>query len=201
MITGQDNTKRNRLYLVVCIFITLAFGFPQFALPDTKQYKHAIPVIDYIAKERPLESATNVIKTLQEPSSIFRFTLSQQFLAGLLSFLVLFLAIYIYVKYVRRSYRLSKQHHKSHHKTSSRKSPRPEPKTADSAMLSPPEPQIKEEETVNVEESPSEEESEGEVFEFQDEETKKSRQTDNIEQLKTERLEHARRIYHLLEKL
>ena len=201
MISGQDNTKRNRLYPVICILITLSIGFPQFAFPDTKQYKHAIPVIDYIAKERPLGNVANVIKTLQEPSSIFRFTLSQQFLAALLSFLVLFLAIYIYLKYVRRSYRLSKQHHKSHHKTSSRKSPRPEPKAADSAMPHPTEPHKKEEETVNEEKSPSEEESEGEVFEFQDEETKKSRQTDNMEQLKAERLEHTRRIYHLLEKL
>ncbi len=201
MISGQDSTKRNRLYPVICLLITLAIGFPQFAFPDTKQYKRAIPVIDYIAKERPLESATTAIKTLQEPSSIFRFTLSQQFLAALLSFLVLFLAIYIYLKYVRRSYRLSKQHHKSHHKTSSLKSPRSEPKAADSAMLSSPEPHTKEEETVNMEKSPSEEESEGEVFEFQDEETKKSRQTNNLEQLKAERLEHAGRIYHLLDKL
>jgi hypothetical protein len=201
MTSGQDNTKRKRLYPVICILITLAIGFPQLAFPDTKQYKNAIPVIDYIAKEQPLESSNGAIKPLQERGSLFRFTLSRQFLAALLSFLVLFLATYIYFKYIWRSYRLSNDHHKSHHKTPSHKSPKPVFKTAVSSTSSPPEPPIKEEGTVKGEKSPSEEESEGETFEFHNGETKITQQTDNMDQLKAERLEHARRIYHLMEKL
>ncbi len=201
MISGQDSTKRNRLYPVICILITLAIGFPQFAFPDTKQYKNAIPVIDYIAKGQPLKSADGAIKPLQETSPLFRFTLSRQFLAALLSFLVLFLATYIYLKYIWRSYRLSNQHHKSHHKSPSHKSPKPVFKIAGSAISSPPEPQLKEEKTVKEEDSQSEEASEGETFEFHNGESTITRQTDNMDQLKAERLEHARRINHLLGKL
>ena len=197
MTSRQDMGKRIRQYTVICLLITLAIGFPQRAFTATDKYKPAVPVIDYIEKERPQESVTREIKTLQEPSLIYRLTLSPEFLAGFLSFLILFLSTYIYFRYILPAARMSKGEHRPRHKTAPLK---PESGTDDRDMPSE-ESQEKTEETVKDEKSSTEQEPEGAGIEEPTEEPEKNPPPVNLLQLKAERDEHAQRIYHLLDKL
>ena len=197
MTSKQDRSKRIRQYPVICLLITLVIGFPQRAFTATDKYKSAVPVIDYIEKERPQGSVTREIKALQEPSLIYRFTLSQEFLAALLSFLMLFLSTYIYFRYIKPAARMSKGEHRHRHKTTPLK---PESRTDDRAMPSE-ESQEKIEESVKDEESSTEQKPEGAGIEVHTEEPEKTPQPVNLLQFKAERDQHAQRIYHLLDKL
>ena len=70
MTSGQDRTKRIRRYPVICLLITLAIGFPQRAFTATDQYKPAVPVIDYIEKERPQGSVTRFRMAKHRPRQL-----------------------------------------------------------------------------------------------------------------------------------
>ena len=185
-----------RRYLVICLLIVFAIVVPRRAFATSDQYKSGVPVTDYVEKERPQGNITREIKTLQKPNLIYRLTLSPQFLAGFLSFLMLFLSAYVYIRYIKPAARMSRGEHRSRHKTTH---PKPPEKT-DISDIPSDELQEKKEESEEDEEL-SEQNLEGEgIEEFTEEPEPVSKQV-NLLQFKEKRDEHAQRIYHLLDKL
>ncbi|MFC1573745.1 hypothetical protein ACFL30_01015 [Candidatus Latescibacterota bacterium] len=175
----------------VIVMAAVVPGVQSGAYAQTDTYKSAVPVVDDIPAKKTQTEKNREISALKERPEIFKYLLSQEFLATLLSFLILFQVTYIYFKYMRKS--------KIKVKPNKHKPIKIKLKTKISQAENSNEKDIDKQDEIEEEPLTNKPDTEGTIRD--NNKKTKAELLEEAKELKVERTKHAHRISQLLEKL